>query len=198
MVDGGRNNASILKNILILDITPPEIELLGSRVFNPGEEAWYNVSVADNSPSGSPGPTYLWQLFFIDGGSPDPVSTSEDSSFRVTMVEPGNYTLMVTVWDASGNGRNDSIQLLVRKPIVIEERDTGSDDSIPYDYIAVGIIVIGILLLMTVIFIIAGRRRYSKDVDMEWDDEDYDMEELDDIEEEDEIDWEDEDFESWE
>ncbi len=196
VVDGGRNNASVIRTINIRDTTPPQIEIVGKRVFDPREEALFNVTVLDNSPAGSPGPTYLWQLIYLDGGSDAPISTSEEDHFLVTLMDPGNYTLKLTVWDDSDNGRNSSLQLLVRKPIVIKERDNGSDDSIPYTYIAIGVIVIGIVLLMAVGFLIAGRRRYSTDEDMEWEDEDEDIDDLDDIEDEDEIDWEDD--EDWE
>jgi hypothetical protein len=201
MVDEGRNNATVSKTVAVRDITPPRISLVGDRVFDPGEVAWFNLTVEDNAPSWLPGPEFLWQLIFIDGNSTIPISTSEEESFKVTLIDPGNYTLRVMVTDGSGNSRNDSMQILVRKPIVIEENENDSDNSIPYTFIAIATVVVGIILLIFVILLIAGRRRYSGDVEMEWGDEDYDIDELDQIEdgEDEAIDWEDEeDWESWE
>ena len=200
MVDEGRNNATVSKTVSIRDITPPQISMIGERVFDPGEVAWFNLTVEDNAPEWLPGPEFLWQLLYLDGESSIPISTSEGDSFKVTLIDPGNYTLRITVTDSSGNSRNDSLQLLVRKPILIEEQDSDSSDSTPYTLIAIGTVVVGIILLIFFVLLIAGRRRYSRDVEMEWEDEDYDLDELDEVEDEEEaIDWEDEeDWESWE
>jgi subtilisin family serine protease len=199
ITDGGGNNATVNGTIEIRDITPPNLAIEGDRVFDPGESAWFNATVDDNAPAGSPQPEYLWQLFYLDGGSDIPLSSTEESSFRITMIDPGNYSLKLTVSDPSGNSRNESIQLLVRKPVIISGETPQDDDAPPYDYIAYGLVVIGIVMLLGIIIFAAGRRRFSDDVDMDWEEDDMDIDELDGVEdEENEIDWDDDDWEDWE
>jgi hypothetical protein len=127
------------------------------------------------------------------------VSSSTEATFTFNFSIPGNYSLRIKVTDPSGNGRNDSLQLLVRTPrtVIAPDDDANGSETQPYLIFAIGVAVVVILII--IVYLIASRRKYDE-VESEWEEEDdldeFDDDEWDDDEEEDLV-WEDDDEMEW-
>ncbi|RLF68748.1 MAG: hypothetical protein DRN57_03080 [Thermoplasmata archaeon] len=190
ITDMGGNDASAEIAVTVLDITPPDVDIVGEIFFDPGARAVFNASVIDNVREGDV--TYLWVLSYLDGDMEDVVGTN--ATFEYVLVSSGNYTLRLTVTDASGNSRNESVNLFVRSPLMVTDLPTGSGEGKFMDPLVIfGISVAVIILTLFGVVILVRRGRYD-DVEAEWEEEE-DLDELDEVDIDDEPGWE--DWDEW-
>lgn len=102
--DGGENNGTATMTIMAKDRTAPKGTIDGPSQVELGVPASFSCNVTDNDVNFPTSAVFDWNLTFIDA-PPDEIWSKafEGTGFEFNFTQPGFYTLILTVIDASGN-----------------------------------------------------------------------------------------------
>ncbi len=104
VIDGGGNIGTSNMIIIARDRTAPKGTINGPSEVILGVPATYSCNVTDNDVDFPAGATFNWNLTFIDAPPEEIWSRIFNGvGFLFNFTEPGFYTLILTVIDASGN-----------------------------------------------------------------------------------------------
>ncbi len=104
VVDGGDNNGTSTLTIIANDRTAPKGTIDGPIEVVLGIPASFSCNVTDNDIDFPIGAIFNWNLTYIDA-PPDEIWSKlfNGTGFEFNFTEPGFYTLILSVKDASGN-----------------------------------------------------------------------------------------------
>jgi len=181
VADSSGNNASLGFEITVNDITPPDGEIRGPVRIEPGEVLNLTAVFTDNDPMFIDDGDYKWVISFLDErGVPFRWGEREGEEIGILFEDPGNYTFQVTVTDASGNSRRAEHRVWVKENIVIYDEEELTPGERSWTLIIIIAVIVLIILVLSSILVWRLKREDVKDVD--WYDEDDEIEDLDDIE----------------
>jgi hypothetical protein len=198
--DASMNTAEKDLVIKVNDITPPDGTIFGPVKVKVGETFNLTAAFEDNDQGFREGAIYHWNVNFIDDyGMSFKWGEDEGTNVSFEFLDVGNYTFVLTVTDASGNARKVTHKVWIWDPPVIPEEEELTKGERSWGLIVV--IAVGVLLVLLIGALVIWRVTRERLHDVDWSDEDDELDELDDIdldEDEEEVDFEfDEDEEEW-
>ncbi len=187
VTDPAGNEGIFVQVIEVLDITAPDGKILGPSIGDLGYHLVFWADLEDNDPGFQEEGSYSWTLGFDDNESVDDI-TSRTDRFDHVFETSGNYTLSLSVTDASGNEMIKQRSIYIRPySAPASGGNVEEGEEIPYLYLF--IVAAVLILLIVTVFIIVKAREGDDASDEGWeDDDDEDEENWDDDDDEDEWD----------
>jgi hypothetical protein len=164
----------------VKDITPPNGEIIGPVKVLKGESFDLTAVFEDNGPDIEDEGSFVWVINFIDVyGVSFKWGEDQGVNLNYSFLDIGNYTFDLTVTDPSGNARKVSHKVWIwEQPVVPEEEQlTKSERS----WGLIVIIAVGVLLILLISALVIWRVTRENLHDVDWKDEEEDLDEYDDI-----------------